>query len=368
MTIVAITTFPDSLLKSKLVPLSRVAALDGVTLVCDRPGPPIANVRYVVPPRWLYRLVLHKAVAKLIMLLREVRRQNPSVVMAYTLFPHGVTAWLIARLFRKPVMVHLTGGYIELTVSKEVSDNSLVKALPSAAVPVQALSRWVIRRCDYVMVPGSVTRSFLVEQIGVPDECIVNLHSTVDVQRFSVAALPKEFDLILVAKLRGLKRCDVFIQTVQLLRARRPSITGVIVGDGDSSTALRDTVRKRGLDDHISFAGHRDDPSEFYHRARVFLLPSAAEGLSTAVMEGMACGVPAVASDVGDMRDIVIDDVTGYRVPRSAPPEAYAAAVLKILDSPERHAMMACNCRDLIAREHSFDQATRTWEGVLAEV
>lgn len=366
--IVAITTFPDSLLKSKFTPLSRVAAIEPITLVCDRPGPPIPNVQYVVPPRWLYGATLHKAIAKLITLFLEVRRRRPTLVMAYTLFPHGISAWLVGRLFRKPVMVHLTGGFIELTVKSELSDNSLVKAMPIFAGAVEALSRSVIKRCDYVMVPGSVTRSFLVETVGVSDDRIVNLHSTVDAERFVVSESPKDFDLVLVASLRGLKRCDLFIETVQLLRAQRPTIRAVIVGDGYSGAALRKLVDEKDLDDHVFFAGFRDDPSEFYHRSQVFLLPSAAEGLSTAVLEGMACGVPAVASDVGDMRDIVIDEVTGYAVRDSDRPEDYADAVLRILENPERCAVMSWNCRDLVAREHSFPQATRKWEALLDRV
>jgi glycosyltransferase involved in cell wall biosynthesis len=368
MNIVVLTTFPDSLIRAKLVPLSRVEGIGVITLVCDQVGPPIPGVRYVVPSPTMYRWTVHKSIAKLVTLFRESKREQPDLIMAYTLFPHGFSAWLVARLMRRPVAVHLTGGYIELTIEKRLSDNSLVRALPVVSGVVQATSRWVVRRCDHVMVPGTVTRQFLLDRLNVRENRIVDLHSTIDVDHFVVGDRAKDFDIVLVAKLRGLKRGEVFIETVDHLRARAPDIRAVIVGDGETKEALRNRVASAGLSDHIHFAGYESDPVGYYQRSRVFLLPSLAEGLSTAVMEGMACGVPAVTSDVGDMKDIVIDEFTGYTVPPSAGAREFSDAVFRLLSDTDAYGEISQNCRDLIVAKRSFPRALKDWTQFLERV
>lgn len=364
MTIAIITTFTDNLLKAKLVPLSKVDEVSCIALVCDRPGPAISKVRYVTPPRWLYWVTFHKAVAKLLMLVVTVWRENPAMVMAYTLFPHGVSAWLVARIFGKPNAVHLTGGYIELVVEKDRSDNSLVKTHRWFAPFVESISRNVIRRMDHIMVPGHVTEAFLREKLGIGSDRIVFLHSTIDTAEFTPAPEmeKKEFDLIFVANLRRLKRADVFIETVGLMKAVKPDIKSVIVGDGEGADDLKRMVEEKGLAAHVYFAGDQRDPRGFYRRSRIFLLPSRAEGLSTAVMEGMACGIPAVTADVGDMRDIIIEHQTGSLVPDNANARDFATAVHRMLDCLEMDPEIPHHCRSLIEEHHSFPVATRSWK------
>ena len=363
MTVAIITTFTDSLLKAKLVPLSNVDEVSSILLVCDRPGPTISKVRYVTPPKWLYCVAFHKALAKLLMLFVTVWRENPSMVMAYTLFPHGVSAWLVARIFGKPNAVHLTGGYIELVVEKERSDNSLVKRHRWFAPIVESISRNVIRRMDYVMVPGHVTAAFLREKLGIGRDRIIFLHSTIDTEHFTPAPEmeKKEFDLIVVANLRRLKRADLFIKIVGLMKVVKPDIRSVIVGDGEGAGELKRMVEEKSLAAQVYFAGDQSDPRGFYRRSRMFLLPSKAEGLSTAVMEGMACGIPAVTADVGDMRDIIIENQTGSLVPENADARDFATAVHTMLNRLEQDPEIPHHCRSLIEEHHSFPVATRSW-------
>ena len=103
----------------------------------------------------------------------------------------------------------------------------------------------------------------------------------------------------------------------------------------------------------------------YYNSARIFVLTSAFEGLSCASMEAMACGLPAVVPDVGDMREVAVDEQTGYCVSRYDDPEEYALKISQLLADHEMLRECSVNSAALISREHSFHSAQESWAGIL---
>jgi glycosyltransferase involved in cell wall biosynthesis len=127
---------------------------------------------------------------------------------------------------------------------------------------------------------------------------------------------------------------------VAALRALdRPDVTGVWVGDGELAgkvaTQVRDTPGVR-----VVLAGQRGNVLELLPAFDVFALPSRYEGLPTAVVEAMACGIPVVATAVNAVGDVVVPGETGLLVPPGRP-GLMADAVGFLLDSPEVAAGMA---------------------------
>lgn len=88
----------------------------------------------------------------------------------------------------------------------------------------------------------------------------------------------------------------------------------LIVGDGPLRRDLEQMVRALELSFSVRFLGHQADVSKFYAMADLFVLPSITEGLSNSLLEAMAAGVPAVASNVGGNKDVVRDRETGFLV------------------------------------------------------
>ncbi len=94
---------------------------------------------------------------------------------------------------------------------------------------------------------------------------------------------------------------------------------------------------------------------ELYRTSDVFVLPTLAETFGIAAAEAAAAGLPVVASDLGGIPDVVLDDVSGYLVPAGEEP-ALAAALLRLHDAPERRRAMG-----LAGRRHAeqaFDAQT----------
>jgi glycosyltransferase involved in cell wall biosynthesis len=88
----------------------------------------------------------------------------------------------------------------------------------------------------------------------------------------------------------------------------------VIAGDGPERAPLEARARQRAPG-RVHFLGNLPDPGDAYAVADVFVLPSRTEGLPAALIEAAMRGLPAVATDVGYVRDVVDDGVTGIVVP-----------------------------------------------------
>ena len=99
-------------------------------------------------------------------------------------------------------------------------------------------------------------------------------------------------------------------------------------------------------------------------RARVFVLTSDSEGLPLSTMEAMMCGLPVVASAVGDLSDLVSDGVNGYLIEERTP-ENFSKRILDLLTNTERLGRFAKAARHSIER-HNVDAVIQTWDAILA--
>jgi glycosyltransferase involved in cell wall biosynthesis len=88
----------------------------------------------------------------------------------------------------------------------------------------------------------------------------------------------------------------------------------LIVGDGPLREDLEALVLRLGLQASVRFLGPQAEVSKFYGIADLFALPSRSEGMSNALLEAMATGIPSVASDVGGNREVITNDETGILV------------------------------------------------------
>jgi glycosyltransferase involved in cell wall biosynthesis len=144
---------------------------------------------------------------------------------------------------------------------------------------------------------------------------------------------------------------------VAALRALdRPDVTGVWIGDGELAgkvaAQVRDTPGVR-----VVLAGQRGNVVELLPAFDVFALPSRYEGLPTAVVEAMVCGIPVVATAVNAVGDVVVPGETGLLVAPGRP-RLMADAVGFLLDSPEVAAGMAAAARARLGKRFG-EQALR---------
>jgi glycosyltransferase involved in cell wall biosynthesis len=135
------------------------------------------------------------------------------------------------------------------------------------------------------------------------------------------------------------------------LRARIPGARLVIVGSGPLEERLRAQVRNADLTDSVLMTGSRDDVPALLPAFDVFVLSSRFEGLSIALVEALAAGVPAVCTRVGGVPEVLDGSNAGLMVAAQQPAQL-AAAIEEVLADPQRRSAMSAAA---VARARSFD-------------
>jgi L-malate glycosyltransferase len=349
-----------NLTRGKLLPLVELPEVREVIVVQDVAGPQMPKVRYVAlgPPK-LGKL-LH-GFLRVIVLCIQVARTRPSVVMGIYLMPHGLIAYLLGRITRRRVCIHVITGPSEVIDGGYWIDQWPVRR-PSKRL--EGLYLEVLRRTDFVMVVGSETERYLASH-GVGADRIHVMSSKIDSRRFRpMPKVRRDYDLILTAHLIARKRVDLFLRIIADLRPRHPHIRAAIVGDGPLRGDLESLANSLGIGDHVDFLGFHEDTELYYNRAKVFVLTSSAEGLSLAMLEAMACGLPAVVPAVGDLADVVLNGITGYLI-ENAEQDAFVAALGNLLEHEELRRTLGDNARSTILHGYTVEDGARCWHAVL---
>lgn len=141
---------------------------------------------------------------------------------------------------------------------------------------------------------------------------------------------------------------------VQLLRALTKLLTSgdtqwccLLVGEGREEDLLKREVKLCGLSDHVRFLGYRQDVASVLKHVDIAVVPSERESFGLAAAEAMSMRIPVVATDIGGLREVVEDGVTGLLV-RVGDADAMAGALRLLIHDKERRAMMGAQGRERI--------------------
>ena len=141
--------------------------------------------------------------------------------------------------------------------------------------------------------------------------------------------------ILAVGRLSVEKDFSTLLAAFARLLAWRPARL-IVLGEGKRRPHLLSLARRLGVAEHVDFPGFVDNPYAFMAQASLFVLSSRREGLSTVLIEAMACGCPVVSTDCSyGPREILEDGKRGPLVP-VGDAEALAAAMARTLDAPPR--------------------------------
>jgi glycosyltransferase involved in cell wall biosynthesis len=152
-----------------------------------------------------------------------------------------------------------------------------------------------------------------------------------------------------VGRLTYQKAPEDFIAAIREIG--RPGVIGVWIGGGELAERVARQAASLPPGVRVVLAGERTDVLDVLPAFDVFAMSSRYEGLPTAVVEAMICGIPVVATAVNAVPDLVIPGVTGMLVPARRPRQL-AAAIRHLLDSPEVAARMAAVARARVADQY----------------
>jgi glycosyltransferase involved in cell wall biosynthesis len=147
-----------------------------------------------------------------------------------------------------------------------------------------------------------------------------------------------------VGSLYPVKGHRFLLEAVPTIVRDCPRAKFLLIGRGDQEAALKDMVKKLGIEEFVYFLGLRQDVPKLLSILDVFVLPSLSEGLSVAALEAMASGKPVVATRVGGNPELVEEGKTGMLVP-SEDSAALATSITALLRDNDRAKILGHNGR-----------------------
>lgn len=286
--------------------------------------------------------------AVLLTLYSRFRRLRPDVVCTH-MSKAGAVGRVAAWLARVPVRVHTFHGHVFSGYFSPAKTRFFVE-----------LEKRLARISTRIIVLGErQQREITALGVGRPEQ-FVQVPLGLDLSAFLAAekhsgelrkelAIPQDAPLAaIVARLVPIKNHAVFLRAAKLVCGSLPAARFLIVGDGPERRGLEALTEQLGLKGRVIFLGFRDDLPRIYADCDATVLSSDNEGMPVALIESLAAATPAVATDVGETREVIRDGESGFVVPPSDP-EALAGALLELLRSPERAKQMG-----LAGRRHVY--------------
>lgn len=192
--------------------------------------------------------------------------------------------------------------------------------------------------------------------LGVEVRRVVTVRSGIETERFQRACdpvawrqqfgIPPDKYLIgVVASLAPQKEQEVLLRTAYRLLKTRHDLHFVLVGEGETRPLLEQLIAKLKLQDHVTITGFVEDVVPAYKALTIAVLPSSeGEGSPAAIKEAITCGIPVVAIDEPNVREIVDHGNNGILVPPRND-EVMAKMIQMMLNDGELYARLAENAR-----------------------
>lgn len=281
-------------------------------------------------------------------LRREVKRLDPSVVVAHGGEPAKYTAFALPRGTRS---IYYKIG----TVSSKLRN------------PLNgALHRWYSRRADAIAaVSNDVANE--ARRVVRPSAEVVVIPNARDPETYRPSGSPHSGSprLIFVGYLDSGKRPTWFVDAVEALRARGVDVEATMVGGGPLEGQIRSRAEAAG----IVMMGSSDDVAALMRSADIFVFPSLprGEGMPGVLIEAGLSGLATVATRVAGAADVVVDGETGFLVDIEDQ-EGFIDAVARIAGDNDLRRSMGTAARDRCAREFTLEASVRRWRRLLARV
>jgi len=218
----------------------------------------------------------------------------------------------------------------------------------------------IIHRADYVTATSKMlteeTRKYMSR-----GQTISTIPFGVDIRRFNPKSheTGQDFTVGPVKKLEKKYGVDYLIKAfVRLFQINRQARL-LIVGDGSEEPALRKLCRSLDVADNVSFIGFVENERvpDYISQMDIFVVPSvmSSETFGVAAVEAAACGLPVIASNMGGLPEVVLDEKTGFLVP-VRDPEAIAEKIIQLWKDDELRVRMGHAARKFVEQNYVWEE------------
>ena len=210
------------------------------------------------------------------------------------------------------------------------------------------LAKFWLKRVNAIWSISQITTERMMAWAGIEKNKFVQLPNAIHLDRYGLAEKRQELleryglqnkkVLMTLARLPSAERykgVDEVLESMPELLKQQPELAYLVVGDGDDRQRLQQKAASLGLQNHVVFTGFIDETekADHFRLGDVFVMPGRGEGFGFVFLEALACGVPAVGSQVDGSREALMQGELGELVD-PASQQSIQAGILLALAKP----------------------------------
>jgi glycosyltransferase involved in cell wall biosynthesis len=285
---------------------------------------------------------------RLFRLSRYMRRFDLVLTYNWGAFDAVMARYLFAKGMNLPPLIHHEDGFNQDEAAELKTRRNLYRRLGLAAA-------------HRLVVPSARLEAIARKAWAQPAAKVVRIANGIDIPRYAappaleIPGLEKRSGEVVIGTVAGLRPVKNLPRLVRAFAAMTsPGARLVIVGTGSESERIAAEARARGVADRLLMPGFLADPAAWIGRFDIFALSSDSEQFPISLVEAMAAGLPAVATAVGDVAQMVADDNRPLIVD-AEDEAAFAAALDSLADRPDLRRAIGRANREKAAAE--YDEA-----------
>jgi len=296
-------------------------------------------------------------ITKLKALLRDI---NPDIIHSHSV---GGYAYMVAASGFHPFIVTPWGSDVLIDIQ-----NSRIEKF---------FTTLVLKKADAITCDGENTREIIIN-LGISSKKIKFITFGVDIQKFKPSSekeyckkkllLPNSEIVVSTRFLTSVHDVETFIKAIPMALEKISDVKFVIIGDGPQKEYLMNLAKNLGIFNAIRFAGKvlEEEMSLYLKSADIYVSTSLSEsGLAASTAEAMACELPVINTDTGDIGLWIKDG--GFIVPTKNP-EVLAEKIVYLLKNDEERKKLGKKNRKVIEERNNYYKEMEKMEEIYKKI
>jgi glycosyltransferase involved in cell wall biosynthesis len=282
---------------------------------------------------------------------RIIQKINPTILITY-LIHADLFGRVLGRLFGIPLIISSQRGSPLQWEFLRTFDRLTTYLVDLYTVQTNVAKRQLSKRLHLkpekmIVIPNGVNLS-LYGQAANPSET-----------KKSLALPPDSFVITCVSHLRRGKGQSFLLSAFEQIASNNPNLHLLLVGEGEERPGLESQIKNYRSLRQIHLIGARSNVSSILAASDVFVMPTLAEGMSNAILEAMAAGLPCLVSDIEVNREVIKHGQTGLLFKVKSSP-AIAAALSRVITDRQLRQRLGQQARTAIGQRHNIYSISET--------
>jgi glycosyltransferase involved in cell wall biosynthesis len=288
--------------------------------------------------------------------------KNADIIHAHFLFPSGLAGFLHKKVFPKPCVVTMHGADIQI----EKSVGYGLRLDPR----LDLMIKLTLKTADALIAPSKLVAVEAMKSGASPLRTHVipngvNIHKfnpsvNGDKVRKKLGIKPEDPVVLTLSRFHPKKGYQFLVKAIPLVIRKHPETKFIFCGKGSEKEKIVNLVQSFGISENVIFTGFIDETNKpmYYAMSDIFVLPSLAESAGIVILEALASGKPVIASNTGNIAEIIHDGLSGILI-RPEDPNQIAQAIIKYLEDQQLRQFGGKVGRARVVKNYSWEYVAK---------